>query len=72
MFHNPDSLELSYEEKLDLAKKQKIIKHDNTRLSKLPWKTDKQVGDIKEKQGWGAGKFFSGSGSLFFLSGSGF
>ena len=33
----------SYEEKLDLAKKQKIIKHTNTRLSKTPWKTDKQV-----------------------------
>jgi hypothetical protein len=28
---------------MELAKKQKIIKHDNTRLTKLPWKTDKQV-----------------------------
>jgi hypothetical protein len=43
VFHNPDTLELSHEEKMELAKKQKIIKHDNTRLTKLPWKTDKQV-----------------------------
>jgi len=43
VFHNPDTLELSYEEKLDLAKKQKVIKHDNTRLSKNPWKSEKQV-----------------------------
>jgi hypothetical protein len=43
VFHNPDTLELSHEEKIELAKKQKIIKHDNTRLTKMPWKTDKQV-----------------------------
>ena len=28
---------------MELAKKQKIIKHDNTRLARTPWKTDKQV-----------------------------
>jgi len=43
VFHNPDTLELSYEEKLDQAKKSKEIKHDNTRISKLPWKSDKQM-----------------------------
>ena len=43
MFHNPDTLALSHEEKMELAKKQKIIKHDNTRLARTPWKTDKQV-----------------------------
>lgn len=43
VFHNPDTLELSYEEKLELAKKQKEIKHPNTRLSKVPWKSDKQA-----------------------------
>lgn len=42
VFHNPDTLELSHEEKMELAKKQKIIKHDNTRLTRTPWKTDKQ------------------------------
>jgi hypothetical protein len=43
VFHNPDTLELSHEEKIELAKKQKIIRHDNTRLAGTPWKTDKQV-----------------------------
>lgn len=49
VFHNPDTLELSYEEKLDLAKKQKEIKHGNTRLSKVPWKSDKQ-GDLLRRE----------------------
>ncbi|XP_023332279.1 protein DGCR14 homolog [Eurytemora carolleeae] len=49
VFHNPDTLELSYEEKLDLAKKQKIIKHTNTRLSKTPWKTDKQMEALRKE-----------------------
>eukprot|EP00088_Acartia_fossae_P020282 TRINITY_DN2190_c0_g1_i2.p1 TRINITY_DN2190_c0_g1~~TRINITY_DN2190_c0_g1_i2.p1 ORF type:complete len:582 (+),score=214.57 TRINITY_DN2190_c0_g1_i2:97-1842(+) len=49
VFHNPDTLELSYEEKLDLAKKQKVIKHDNTRLSKAPWKSEKQAGLLKRE-----------------------
>lgn len=37
VFHNPDALELSYEEKLEAAKKQKVIEHANTRLTKSPW-----------------------------------
>jgi hypothetical protein len=55
VFHNPDTLELSHEEKMELAKKQKIIKHDNTRLTKLPWKTDKQVRPYCENQCSGSG-----------------
>jgi len=53
VFHNPDTLPLSYEEKLELAKKQKTIKHNNTRLSKNPWKQDKQLDALRfeaEKQ----------------------
>jgi len=49
VFHNPEALELSEEEKLDMAKKQKIIKHDNTRLSKAPWKTEKQMEQLKKE-----------------------
>jgi len=53
VFHNVDSLELSEEEKLDAAKKRKEIKHDNTRLTKLPWKNEKQMEQMRieaEKQ----------------------
>ena len=63
VFHNPEALELSEEEKIELAKKQKIIKHDNTRISKTPWKTEKQMEQLKkeaEKQeALAAGKVFS-------------
>ena len=43
VFHNPTGLELSEQEKIELAKKQKVIVHDNTRLTKTPWKSDKQI-----------------------------
>jgi len=49
VFHNPEALELSEEEKIELAKKQKIIKHDNTRISKTPWKTEKQMEQLKKE-----------------------
>jgi len=49
VFHNPEGLELSEKEKIELAKKQKIIKHDNTRLSKVPWKTEKQMEQLKKE-----------------------
>jgi len=49
VFHYPEGLELSEEEKLELAKKQKIIKHDNTRISKTPWKTEKQMEQLKKE-----------------------
>ena len=34
---------------MELVKKQKIIKHDNTRLSKAPWKTEKQMEQLKKE-----------------------
>merc|ERR550534_608443 len=49
VFHNPDTLELSYEEKLEQAKKAKEITHDNTRLKKLPWKSDKQLEQMRRE-----------------------
>jgi len=49
VFHNPEALELTEEEKIEMAKKQKVIKHDNTRLSKLPWKTEKQMEQLKKE-----------------------
>jgi len=49
VFHNPEALELSEEEKMEMAKKQKIIKHDNTRISKAPWKTEKQMEQLKKE-----------------------
>ena len=39
----------SYEEKLEQAKKAKEITHDNTRLKKLPWKSDKQVPALQKE-----------------------
>lgn len=49
VFHNPQGLELTEKEKMELVKKQKIIKHDNTRLSKAPWKTEKQMEQLKKE-----------------------
>ena len=50
VFHNPDTLELSYEERLDYVKKQKLITHSNTRLARNPWKQDTQVRLISDCQ----------------------
>jgi len=49
VFHNPDSLELTEEEKISLAKKQKEIVHDNTRVTKTPWKTEKQMEALRRE-----------------------
>merc|ERR1719334_2558342 len=60
VFHYPEGLELSEEEKLELAKKQKIIKHDNTRISKTPWRSEKQMDklrrEVEHKEALAAGK----------------
>jgi len=60
VFHNPDGLELSEQEKMDRAKKEKIIKHEHTRLAKMPWKTEKQMEQMRkeasQKEAAAAGK----------------
>ena len=42
VFHNPEGMELTDKEKIEKAKKEKIIMHGNTRISKQPWKSEKQ------------------------------
>lgn len=49
VFHNIDSLELTDEQKLEAAKKKKEIKHGNTRLTKTPWKTEKQMEQMRRE-----------------------
>jgi len=49
VFHNVDSLPLSHEEKMSLAKKTKLIVHDNTRVTKTPWKTEKQIEALRRE-----------------------
>merc|ERR1719232_2543509 len=49
VFHNPDGLELSDKEKIEKAKKEKIILHGNTRISKTPWKSDKEQAKINRE-----------------------
>ena len=60
VFHNPDGLELTDKEKIEKAKKEKIILHGNTRISKAPWKSDKQSDklrrEIEQKEALAAGK----------------
>ena len=59
-FHNPDGLEPTEAEKIEKAKKEKIIIHNNTRISKTPWKSDKQVDklrkEVEQREGLAAGK----------------
>jgi len=43
VMHYPDSLELTEDQKTELAKKKKEIVLTNTRLEDLPWKTEKQM-----------------------------
>merc|ERR1719333_917744 len=60
VFHNPDGLELTEAEKIEKAKKEKIIIHNNTRISKTPWKSDKQVDklrkEVEQREALAAGK----------------
>ena len=59
-FHNPDGLEPTEAEKIEKAKKEKIIIHNNTRISKTPWKSDKQVDklrkEVEQREALAAGK----------------
>ena len=60
VFHNPDGFELTEAEKIEKAKKEKIIIHNNTRISKTPWKSDKQVDklrkEVEQREALAAGK----------------
>ena len=60
VFHNPDGLELTEAEKIEKAKKEKIIIHNNTRISKTPWKSDQQVDklrkEVEQREALAAGK----------------
>jgi len=49
VFHNPDGLELTEKEKIEKAKKEKIILHDNTRLVRAPWKSEKQEDRLRRE-----------------------
>jgi len=49
VFHHPDGLELSDKEKIEKAKKEKIIHHGNTRISKAPWKSDKEADKLRRE-----------------------
>ena len=42
-------LELTEKEKIEKAKKEKIILHSNTRLTRVPWKSDKQDDRIRRE-----------------------
>ena len=59
-FHNPDGLEPTEAEKIEKAKNEKIIIHNNTRISKTPWKSDKQVDklrkEVEQREALAAGK----------------
>ena len=60
VFHNPDGFELTEAEKIEKAKKEKIIIHNNTRISKTPWKSDQQVDklrkEVEQREALAAGK----------------
>ena len=46
--HFIDSLELTEKEKIEKAKKEKIILHGNTRLARTPWKSESQEEKIRK------------------------
>ena len=46
--HFFDSLELTEKEKIEKAKKEKIILHGNTRLVRTPWKSESQEDKIRK------------------------
>ena len=59
-FHNPDGLEPTEAEKIEKAKNEKIIIHNNNRISETPRKSDKQVDklrkEVEQREGLAAGK----------------
>ena len=65
---------MSEKEKIEKAKKEKIILHGNTRLSRTPWKSDKQEDKIRKevenREAMEAGEemFMSGSNLEIFTS----
>merc|ERR1719259_903959 len=60
VFHNPEGMELTDKEKIEKAKKEKIILHGNTRISKAPWRSEKQMDklrrEVEHKEALAAGK----------------
>lgn len=46
IFYNPEGVELSKEEKIELAKKERAIVHENTRFNLNPWKSEVQSEDV--------------------------
>jgi len=46
VFYFPEGVELSKEEKIELAKKEREIKHENTRFTANPWKSKVQSEDV--------------------------
>ena len=59
-FHNPDGLEPTEAEKIEKAKNEKIIIHNNNRISETPRKSDKQEDklrkEVEQREGLAAGK----------------
>ena len=53
-------MELTDKEKIEKAKKEKIILHGNTRISKAPWRSEKQMDklrrEVEHKEALAAGK----------------
>merc|ERR1719244_1678463 len=49
VFHNPEGMELTDKEKIEKAKKEKIILHGNTRISKTPWRSEKQMDKLRRE-----------------------
>ncbi len=47
VFYNPDGTALTDQEKVELAKKEKVIALENTRFKSNPWKADLQEGNMK-------------------------
>ena len=48
VFYHPDGAAFTDAEKIELAKKEKLIIHDNTRFQSNPWKTDVSEGSLRQ------------------------
>ncbi len=48
VFYTPDGVEMSLQEQMDQAKKERKIVHENTRFKRNPWKTDLKDVTLKE------------------------
>jgi len=48
VFYQPEGADLSAQELIERAKKERKICHENTRFSKNPWKTQLQASNLKE------------------------